>query len=179
MTISTDDFLKSLTVISSHIKGMEVDHIYIQETLLEPFLSGLGYVELGKLIQQSPNFANYKWQEFEQDWEPSKLRKKNATPEEIAEYQHKKQSESLGYEIAACIARHAYFRRDLRKAMDKDRDLEKLMPYMKIHIDGEVPESFPFVDGQLVKPNDPQLKKLKIPVSLRTPSIFFTRHRKL
>lgn len=174
----SDDFLKSLVVISNHIDGMAKDLSYLENQLIEPFLAGLAYEELGKLIQQAPNFATYKWQEFEQDWEPPKLRKKNASPEEIAQYQSKKHSEILGYEIAACIAHHAYFRRELRKAMDRDITLNKLLPYMKIHIFGEVPVSFPFNDGQLVKPNDPQLKKLNIAISPRLPSISFTRHRK-
>ena len=176
-TESTDDFLKSLAVISQHIEGMKQDYPYLVKQLIEPFLAGLGYDQLGKLIEQAPNFTSYKWQEFEQGWEPPKLRKKNATPEEITAYQHKKRSESLGYEIAVCISRHAYFRRNLRQGMDTDKDLNKLMPYMKININGEAPESFPFVDGQLVKPNDPKLKKLTLGVSLNLPSIHFSRHR--
>ena len=174
-----DDFLKSLAEISQHINGMTKDFHYLEQQLLQPFLAGLAYDQLGKLIEKAANFATYKWQEFEQEWEPPKLRKKNATPEEIAEYRHKKYSESLAYEIAACISRHAHFRKRLREAMDRDVALNRLMPYIKIHIDCEMPSSFPFKDGQLVKPSDPKLAKLNLEISPNIPSIFFTRHRKL
>lgn len=176
-TVSNDDFSKSLDGICQHIDGIEQDRQYIELKLLEPFLKGIAYEELGKIVQQAPNFAKYKWQEFEEDWEPPKLRKKNATPEEIAEYQQKRYSESLGYQIAACIARHAYFYRNIRGAMDRDIYLNKLTPYMQVHIDGEVPESFPFKDEELINPNDSRLETLRLQVSPNIPSIRFSRHR--
>jgi hypothetical protein len=169
----TDDFLKSLAIIAHHILGMEADLTYLEKQILEPFLRGLSYDDLGKLIQQAPNFATYKWQEFEQNWEQPKLRKKNATPQEITDYQQKKYTQSLSYEIAACIARHAYFRRDLRKA----KEPSSLMPYVRVLIQGQVDAKFPFKDDEVVKPNDPRFSLLKLEISPDIPSISFTRQR--
>jgi len=167
-----DDFLKSLGVVSQHIFGMEADRNHLKQQLIPLFLKGLGYEEIGNIVQQAPNFAAYNWQEFEQEWKPPKLRKKNATTQDITEYQQKKHAQNLGYEVAACIARHAYFRRDLRRATEPN----SLMPYVKVHIDREVKE-FPFNDGELTTPTDPRFSSLSLEISPDMPSVLFTRQR--
>jgi hypothetical protein len=165
------DFIQALNIVSDHIAGMSLDNVYLKQKLIPLLLAGIDYKDLGKEIEQAPNFKSYKWQEFEQDWEPPKLRKKNATPQETAEYQQKKYRECLGYEIAAIIARQGYFSRNLRDATNSDLFLNKVRPYLMVYSEGQ-PDDFPFKDGEIIARKDKRLKTLKMKVYpyLPTPS---------